>query len=415
MAILCLLAAACGGQSGAEGGGASEAGGSEVAVTEAEGSEAGDETAPDGEAAVAECPGDGPITIGYLAPQSGPAAATGGDTIEGAQIAVQLANADGGVNGRDVQLEVRDSQFDPSVGAQVTREFASDDTIPLMVGSVETAVLKAQGPLADREQFPVVALVGDGPQGSAWVVHPFPKGANAMQNFGQYLVEEEGVESFAGIGWDDVGARGILEGLRTGATTAGAEWTGEQFVPIPATDMSGPIAQLRGGEPQGLAITAAGQTPGLVVRQASDAGWDVQMYGYGGYQGSREFWEVAGETAEGFRLIGIFAPDLASTDVTEPFVTAFEEEHGNTPTVFETAGFDSTYLAIEALRAVGCDREALNGWLHGEVQDFPVASGEITIDGETGGVIRDMFVQEWQDGELVGLDTVEDASVAPQG
>jgi branched-chain amino acid transport system substrate-binding protein len=52
-------------------------------------------------------PGD-PLRIGAVFPLSGSAAGLAGDELRGVQIAVDLANADGGVRGRHIELEVRD-------------------------------------------------------------------------------------------------------------------------------------------------------------------------------------------------------------------------------------------------------------------------------------------------------------------
>jgi len=53
-------------------------------------------------------PAADPIRIGAVFPLSGSAAGLAGDELRGVQIAVDLANADGGVHGRPVELEVRD-------------------------------------------------------------------------------------------------------------------------------------------------------------------------------------------------------------------------------------------------------------------------------------------------------------------
>jgi len=78
----------------------------------------------------------GPITVGFLAPLSGPAASVGKDTQEGAQLAIDKANAAGGINGQQVKLDVQDSQFDPNIGSQVATRFARNTELPLMIGSL---------------------------------------------------------------------------------------------------------------------------------------------------------------------------------------------------------------------------------------------------------------------------------------
>jgi len=216
--------------------------------------------------------------------------------------------------------------------------------------------------------------------------------------------------SFAGIGWDDVAAKSCLNGFETGL---GREYTAQQLVPVPATDMSGPLARLRRDEPAGLAVMAAGQTPGLIARQARSLRWDVEMFGWGGYAGSDDFPKVAGPAADGFKLVGTFAPDLREAQETKDFVEEFEAKHGNTPTEFEAAGYDAALLALAALREAGTDREKINDFLH-NVKDFPAAAADLTI-GPDGNVKRDVYVSEWREGKLVGQDTIEDGSVLPEG
>ena len=56
--------------------------------------------------------GDGPITFGMLAPFSGSESAFGAYMQNGAQLAVDELNADGGVLGRELELVVEDDACD---------------------------------------------------------------------------------------------------------------------------------------------------------------------------------------------------------------------------------------------------------------------------------------------------------------
>jgi branched-chain amino acid transport system substrate-binding protein len=328
-------------------------------------------------------------------------------------LAIDQANATGGIRGRPVELQVADSQFDANVGAQTARRFANDSGMPLMLGSVETAVLNAQTPVANRAKFPTIATIGAGPNPrgqtglSQYVIYPFPACSEAIGRFAQYEQAKLHV-GWAGISWDDVAATACMHGFESGS---GSSLTASQVVPITATDMSGPLAKLRSTNPGGLFVAASGQTPGLVARQARQGGWNVPMFGWAGYEGSSVFTNVAGNAANGFELLGTFAPDLYKSPQSQSFVTAFEQRYHQTPTVFQAAGYDAALIGISALQSAGTDRGKINTYLHG-LKNFPTAESSITIRPD-GGVIRDLYVQQWQNGGLKGIQTMSGAIQPP--
>ena len=55
-----------------------------------------------------------PIRIGYLPALTGPSSSTGIGINRGVQLAVQEINAAGGIDGRQIELIVRDTQSDPT-------------------------------------------------------------------------------------------------------------------------------------------------------------------------------------------------------------------------------------------------------------------------------------------------------------
>jgi len=59
-----------------------------------------------------------PIMIGYLPALTGPSSSTGIGINRGIQLAVQEINAAGGIDGRHIELIVRDTQSDPTKGRE---------------------------------------------------------------------------------------------------------------------------------------------------------------------------------------------------------------------------------------------------------------------------------------------------------
>ncbi|HWC22425.1 MAG TPA: ABC transporter substrate-binding protein [Flexivirga sp.] len=67
----------------------------------------------------------GDITLGLLAPITGTFAADGKDMKDGANAAVKVINAAGGVNGKKLKLDIKDDGSDPQKTSQATRDLAS--------------------------------------------------------------------------------------------------------------------------------------------------------------------------------------------------------------------------------------------------------------------------------------------------
>src|SRR5689334_12187174 len=63
-----------------------------------------------------------PIRIGYLPALTGPSSSTGIGINRGTELAVNEINAAGGINGRKIELVVRDTQSDPTKAVNAVAE-----------------------------------------------------------------------------------------------------------------------------------------------------------------------------------------------------------------------------------------------------------------------------------------------------
>ncbi|MFC4345488.1 ABC transporter substrate-binding protein [Cupriavidus numazuensis] len=90
-----------------------------------------------------------PIRIGLISSLSGAQAPLGQPMLLGAQIAVDQVNKAGGVNGRMLELVIRDDKAKPSDAAVAARELAGDG-VNLMMGAVSSSVALAITPLLEQ-------------------------------------------------------------------------------------------------------------------------------------------------------------------------------------------------------------------------------------------------------------------------
>ncbi|GKT37072.1 Leu/Ile/Val-binding protein like protein, partial [Aduncisulcus paluster] len=86
---------------------------------------------------------DDVIKIGAILPLTGDAAAWGIPPKNAALLAVEQINADGGINGKKLELIVEDGGCDPKMGVSAINKLLSVDKPIAVVGAVCSAVTLA--------------------------------------------------------------------------------------------------------------------------------------------------------------------------------------------------------------------------------------------------------------------------------
>jgi branched-chain amino acid transport system substrate-binding protein len=95
-----------------------------------------------------------PIRIGYLPALTGPSSSTGIGINRGFELAVKELNAAGGVNGRQIELVVRDTQSDPTKAVNGAAELAHGVKVSVVFGPLNSGESLAVVPLLARANIP---------------------------------------------------------------------------------------------------------------------------------------------------------------------------------------------------------------------------------------------------------------------
>jgi branched-chain amino acid transport system substrate-binding protein len=97
-----------------------------------------------------------PILVGYLPALTGPSSSTGIGINRGVQLAVQEINAAGGIDGRQIELIVRDTQSDPTKAVNGAAELSRAQKVSAVLGPVNSGESLAVVPLLARVNTPQV-------------------------------------------------------------------------------------------------------------------------------------------------------------------------------------------------------------------------------------------------------------------
>lgn len=359
LAIMTLLLAACGG------------GGGEPAGQEGD-SPDGQTSPVDGEATAAEGT-DEPIVLGVIMSLTGPFAPIGQTELNGMQLKVKQINAEGGIEGRQIELEVLDDASDPTRSVTHVRSLINDGVVAILGPTAGPTV--AQTTAITKEQG-VLQLLG--------IAQDIPGATTAKTLFGVpppiglwseaaacYAAEALEAETAGGIFSTDTSGAETHKAMGPALESYGIDLVIEETVAIDATDTSNSWAKIRDANPDVAMDFVTGSLGGQTLKTARDLGYEGPILGYVAW-GLPPILKLAGEAGNGAIIGGhISAQDPAAHQ--EDFVDAFVEEYGDEALNNYTAyGYDMVTLVAEALKAnpnaTQADAEALATTLEEDVQ-----------------------------------------------
>jgi branched-chain amino acid transport system substrate-binding protein len=97
-----------------------------------------------------------PIKIGYLPALTGPSSSTGVGITRGTELAVADINAAGGINGRKIEMVVRDTQSDPTKAVNAVAELVQRQKASMIWGPLNSGESLAATPLIARDKVPML-------------------------------------------------------------------------------------------------------------------------------------------------------------------------------------------------------------------------------------------------------------------
>ena len=94
-----------------------------------------------------------PIQVGYLPAITGPSSSTGVGISRGTELAVQEINKAGGIDGRQIELIVRDTQSDPTKAVNATAELTRAAKVTVVFGPLNSGESLAVVPILARQNI----------------------------------------------------------------------------------------------------------------------------------------------------------------------------------------------------------------------------------------------------------------------
>src|SRR5258708_491772 len=104
------------------------------------------------------------VKIGVFMSMTGDTANFGISSVNGIKMATDEINKAGGINGKQVELDVQDDRSDPSEAATIVTKFVTQDGVNAILGEVASSRSIAAAPIAQNAKIPMLTPSSTNPE-----------------------------------------------------------------------------------------------------------------------------------------------------------------------------------------------------------------------------------------------------------
>ncbi|WJR81763.1 ABC transporter substrate-binding protein [Bradyrhizobium sp. NP1] len=302
------------------------------------------------------CAADGlaqTIKIGVNEPLTGPFAASGTYIVNGAKIAADQINANGGVLGKKIELVIEDNKSNPTEAAAVAEKLITRDKVPVMMGAWGSTLTLAVMPKLQEYGVPMVVEVSSSDKittsGNPYVFRislPSSVEAEGIKDVlpklkmakADFLVINNDWGRGAAVDYSNV----LKEvGVKTGVV--------ETMDPT-AQDMSAQLSKIKSTDSDTIIVTAAVEQLTLMLKQAAALDLKKQILTTGSSQNPDQLIDQAGAAANGSLHVATFAPWFPQTMPDPKAADYFLGEWKRRG--YDAAGVTESFRGYEGIRTI---------------------------------------------------------------
>ncbi|WP_342378984.1 ABC transporter substrate-binding protein [Myxococcus stipitatus] len=348
------------------------------------------------------------ILIGEVGSLTGSEATFGVSARNGIEMAINEANAAGGVRGKKLALRVYDSQGRPEEGAQAATRLISQDKVVAILGEAASSVSMAMAEKAQAGKVPMIT--------------PTSTSAEVTKK-GDYIFRVCFIDEFQGL----VMAKFARENLKLSRvavltdnksafsmgladvfTAKFKEFGGEvlrtESYSKGDTDFRAQLTAIKQVKPEAMFVPGYYTDVGIIARQAREVGLKVPLLGGDGWDSDKLF-ELGGSALEGSYYSNHYSPGNPDP-VLQTFLAKYKQNYGGVPDSVAALAYDAGRVLVEALkRAPDTSGPALRDAI-AATKDFPGVAGRITLDANRDAV-KEAVVLKVAGGKAEFITTVQ--------
>ena len=340
---------------------------------------------------------------------AGPMEASYGISVrEGAELAVEEANARGGIDGRRIELFVQDDRGDEARAIQVATLLANDPSILAVVGHVNSGTSRAAARIYNDESNPLLELSPTATSAELsgagrWTFRVCPTDLRHGPALAAWARRGLGRSRAAVLYANDAYGRGMLESFASAFSNDGGVIVAtDPYLPQLVDSMALLRPYLERAVTRGADIVMiAGELDVALpaLRELRGMGFTGPLVGGDGLLGMEE----EAPDARAVYISTGFLPDQPGT-AAQRFVQAYQQRYGAPPTGDAALAYDAVNVVLHAIAQGATTRRAVRDFVAGigtESATFAGVTGAIEFDENGDAVDKEVTVGTISAGRLV--------------
>ncbi len=300
-----------------------------------------------------------PIIIGSSIPMTGGVATFGQHSRWGSELAIDEANAAGGVLGRKIEMDFQDNRCNPAEAVKSVTKMISDKKYVAIFDGLCSSVALAIMPLVERAEIPFVVANASatsiseksGVGGNKWTFKVNPTDGSLLNALVVWLDKNGSAKNIAFLGEDtDFGRAGVL-GFESALKRFNLKLSSVDLYQKGTADFTTVLAKIKSKKPAKLALYAIDADFQNIMRQWYSAGGGIPLTGRVLVD------QVPKEILDSGFLDGTTSVQNYDTAIDTPrnkaFVEAFKKKFNTPPILVSFESYEATQVLIDAIKRAG--------------------------------------------------------------
>ncbi|MEK6645798.1 MAG: branched-chain amino acid ABC transporter substrate-binding protein [Candidatus Firestonebacteria bacterium] len=344
------------------------------------------------------------IKIGAVAAITGDQAAIGQDLINGVAMAIDEANAIGGINGVQLELYALDDKADPKEAVNAAHKFAVDDDVLAVIGHLNSGCTIPASAVYHDAQLVMITPSATNPaitgQGFENIFRVCVTDDIQGGNSGEFAVKKLKKTRIAIIHDKSAYGQGLAEEFKKSVTNLGAQVLSFEGITPREMDYTAVLTKIKGTKPELLYFGGMYTEGALLVKQIKGLGIKTIFMGGDGLF-VPEFIKLSGASSEG-SIMSFLALPYNEVESAKNFVEKFTQKYGEIKT-YAPYAYDAAKIVIEAIKRAGkLDRKIVLNEMR-NTKDFDGITGKTSFDEKGDNLNKQIYFYQVKNGKFIWL------------
>lgn len=342
----------------------------------------------------------GEIKIGVIATITGVGAYNGQQEIRGLQLAQDEINANGGINGKRINLIIEDSQVNNETVTKAINKLIGVDNVKYVIGDSWSSTTETIVPITNKNKVILISPITtlDSLSKEDYFFRTISTTKEMMLLLAKYAYYDMNVKTVGVLRQDTPFGLEHSNDFKIEFEKLSGRIVGEESFQLNDSDLRTEITKIKDKNPDAIFnLHATGPMLGLLMKQAEELGIKTKWLGSWGSENGKLMKEY-GSIVNGLTYAYPFELNLNNSK-TKKFVDAYKLKYNELPDLTVANSYDSLYLVAKTISLCGNNTDCAKTQLE-NTKNFDGVSGNITFN-KNGDVVKSIIIKQAQDGKFI--------------